>query len=210
MKNDADKERILIVDDSPETLELLERNLKSEGYEVLTAPGAAEAIGLLDETHADLVITDYKMPKSSGMDLIRYIRENLKNVRETLDVARQGFYATMEQFKKLRDKSINRKDVERYIQVLIAPDKAPDDIATVTTNRINEIVGLAFTGKGNHGETMWDAFNAVTEYTSWKRARTQDARVAASWYGPGADMNARALEVALDFEPEKELVVVRP
>ena len=74
-----EKERILIVDDSPATLEMLERNLTAEGYEVLAASGVAEAIKILDDTPTDLVITDYKMPKTSGMDLIRYVRENLKN-----------------------------------------------------------------------------------------------------------------------------------
>ena len=79
MKNAKERERILIVDDSPATLEMLERNLRSVGYEVLAAPGVAEAIRLLDDTPTDLVITDYKMPETSGMDLIRYVRENLKN-----------------------------------------------------------------------------------------------------------------------------------
>ena len=66
MRNNSERERILVVDDSPETLEMLERYLRSEGYEVLTAPSVAEAINILDDTLADLVITDYKMPKNSG------------------------------------------------------------------------------------------------------------------------------------------------
>jgi two-component system response regulator HydG len=92
MKNAPEKKRILIVDDSPETLEMLERNLRSEGYDVFTAPGVAEAIELLDDTLADLVITDYRMPKSSGMDLVRYVRENLKNTEVMMITG----YATVE------------------------------------------------------------------------------------------------------------------
>jgi DNA-binding NtrC family response regulator len=92
MKNGMDKERILIVDDSPETLEMLERNLTSEGYDVFTAPGVAEAIELLGHALVDLVITDYKMPKSSGMDLIRYVRENLRNTEVMMITG----YATVE------------------------------------------------------------------------------------------------------------------
>ena len=53
MENAKDKERILIVDDSPATLEMLERNLRSEGYEVLAAPGVAEAIKILDDNPLD-------------------------------------------------------------------------------------------------------------------------------------------------------------
>jgi len=92
MKTASEKERILIVDDSPETLEMLQRNLRAEGYDVLTAPGVAEAIRILDDTPADLVITDYKMPRTSGMDLIRHVRENLKSTEVMMITG----YATVE------------------------------------------------------------------------------------------------------------------
>ncbi len=55
-------ERILVVDDTADTLELLQRSLSAAGYEVLTAGGAAEAINILEHTPVDLVITDLKMP----------------------------------------------------------------------------------------------------------------------------------------------------
>ena len=92
MKNNPTKERILIVDDSPDTLVMLERNLRAEGYEVFTAPGVAEAIRVLEDTTVDLVVTDYKMPKISGMDLIRHVRENLK----ATEVMMITGYATVE------------------------------------------------------------------------------------------------------------------
>jgi len=79
MSSSPKKERLLIVDDSANTLEVLRRNLAAEGYQVFTAPGVAEAIETLGATHLDLVITDLKMPKVSGLDLVRHIRENFKN-----------------------------------------------------------------------------------------------------------------------------------
>jgi len=79
MTSAAERERILVVDDAPDTLELIERNLQAAGYQVFTAPGAAEAIRLLEDTRIDLVITDLKMPQVSGMDLARHVRENLKD-----------------------------------------------------------------------------------------------------------------------------------
>jgi len=75
----ADKERILVVDDAPDTLELIQRNLAAQGYQVFTARGAMEAIRILDDSPVDLVITDLKMPKVSGLDLVRHVRENLKD-----------------------------------------------------------------------------------------------------------------------------------
>ncbi len=73
------RERILVVDDAPDTLELLHRNLKSQGHQVFTASSVAEAIRILEATPTDLVITDLKMPGVSGLDLIRHVRENYEN-----------------------------------------------------------------------------------------------------------------------------------
>jgi DNA-binding NtrC family response regulator len=79
MSPKSPQERILVVDDSPDTLEVLQRNLHSKGYQVLTASGVESAVRILEQEAVDLVITDLKMPKLSGLDLVRHIRENLKN-----------------------------------------------------------------------------------------------------------------------------------
>ena len=80
MKDSSKKVRILVVDDSPDTLEVLKRNLESEGYTVITAPGAVEAIKIIESSPVDLVITDLKMPEVDGLSLVRHIQENYKNM----------------------------------------------------------------------------------------------------------------------------------
>jgi DNA-binding NtrC family response regulator len=80
MATSTKKDSILVVDDAPDTLELLRRNLESRGYRILTALNAMEAIKTLGATGVDLVITDLKMPGASGIELIRHIRENFKNI----------------------------------------------------------------------------------------------------------------------------------
>ena len=79
MTADAAPERILVVDDAPETLELLQRNLAAHDYQVFTAAGVPEALRILDNASVDLVITDLKMPQVSGLDLARHIRDNLRD-----------------------------------------------------------------------------------------------------------------------------------
>ncbi len=86
------KEAILVVDDTPSTLEVLQRSLTAEGYTAYTAPNAVDALNLLEGTFVDLVITDLKMPKISGIDLIRHIRENYKNTAVMMITG----YATVE------------------------------------------------------------------------------------------------------------------
>lgn len=71
------RERILVVDDAVDTLEMLQRNLTARRYQVVTAGGVADAVKLLEDAAVDLVITDLKMPGGSGFDLIRHVRANL-------------------------------------------------------------------------------------------------------------------------------------
>jgi len=80
MATSTKKDSILVVDDAPDTIELLQRNLESRGYQIFTAPNAMEAIKILETTVVDLVITDLKMPGASGIELIRHIRENFRDI----------------------------------------------------------------------------------------------------------------------------------
>jgi len=86
------KERILVVDDALDTLELLERNLYSKGYQVFIASSVPEALQILDETPIDLVVTDLKMPEVSGLDLVRHVRENMRDTEVMMITG----YATIE------------------------------------------------------------------------------------------------------------------
>ncbi len=68
---------VLVVDDSEGTREVLRRNLESEGYAVHTAASVDEALRLLEATPIDLVVTDVKMPRVSGLDLVLHVRDTL-------------------------------------------------------------------------------------------------------------------------------------
>ena len=78
------RESILVVDDTPETVEVLQRSLAGQGYRVYTASSVAEALVTLDALAVDLVITDYKMPGVSGLDLIRHLRENFSGTETVM------------------------------------------------------------------------------------------------------------------------------
>ncbi|HWE60856.1 MAG TPA: adenylate/guanylate cyclase domain-containing protein [Chloroflexota bacterium] len=66
--------RILIVDDEPVNTRLLRLNLRSEGYQVLTASSGPEALQLTDADDVDLLILDVMMPGMSGYDVCRVLR----------------------------------------------------------------------------------------------------------------------------------------
>jgi two-component system response regulator HydG len=71
-----DPTRILVVDDAPDTLEVIQRMLAPLGCQVITATAVAQAVQLLAQEPVDLVVTDLRMPKVGGLDLVRHVREN--------------------------------------------------------------------------------------------------------------------------------------
>ena len=71
---------VLVVYDSPETVELIKRNLQSIGHQVYTASNVQSAVKLLDSVAFDLLITDLKMPGENGIALVRHVSENFKDV----------------------------------------------------------------------------------------------------------------------------------
>lgn len=74
------KANILVVDDSPETIELITRNLESIGHRIYSANNVQSALKLIDSLRLDLVITDLRMPGENGLELVRHISENHKGI----------------------------------------------------------------------------------------------------------------------------------
>jgi two-component system alkaline phosphatase synthesis response regulator PhoP len=68
------KQKILIVDDEPDILELIEYNLKKEGYQVYTATNGLEAIQSAKKNQPELIILDIMMPKLDGIETCRQLR----------------------------------------------------------------------------------------------------------------------------------------
>lgn len=66
---------ILIVDDEPRYLRLIEANLVTEGYMVLKATNGQEAVDIVAEKHPDLVLLDLMMPILDGFEACERIRE---------------------------------------------------------------------------------------------------------------------------------------
>jgi nitrogen regulation protein NR(I) len=65
------KEQILVVDDEANLRRVLSAQLARDGYEVHTAEDGERALAFLKEHHIDLVISDLRMPRMNGMDLLR-------------------------------------------------------------------------------------------------------------------------------------------
>lgn len=66
-----EKKQILVVDDEPNLRRVLAALLARDDYDVVMAEDGAEALDILNEHHIDMVITDLRMPKVDGMELLR-------------------------------------------------------------------------------------------------------------------------------------------
>jgi len=93
-------QKILIVDDEPDILELIEYNLKKEGYQVFLASNGQEGISVAKKVHPDLIILDIMMPKMDGIEACRLMRAipEFKNTFMVFLTARSEEYSEIAGF----------------------------------------------------------------------------------------------------------------
>src|SRR5438270_2112084 len=71
----SERSRILVVDDETQITRVLKTLLQSQGYEVKTASDGETALNLAVDWIPDLIVTDLSMPRMSGIELCRLVRE---------------------------------------------------------------------------------------------------------------------------------------
>ncbi|HVQ38159.1 MAG TPA: PAS domain S-box protein [Pyrinomonadaceae bacterium] len=102
---------ILVVDDSPESTEMLGKLLEIEGAFVDLARSGAEALTIADQKRFDLVISDISMPEMDGYQLLRELRR-LPQMKDVPAVALTGYGRTAD---------IERAHAEGFAEHLIKP-----------------------------------------------------------------------------------------
>lgn len=70
------KERILIVDDEEDILELLRYNLAAEGYETVCAETGEQALEIAKSGNLNLIVLDLMLPGISGLEAARLLKED--------------------------------------------------------------------------------------------------------------------------------------
>ncbi len=75
MNNSALIKKVMVVDDEPDTLELVKLVLESGGFETVLAASGMEALASIVNTKPDLVLLDIMMPDMDGWDVFRKIKE---------------------------------------------------------------------------------------------------------------------------------------
>jgi CheY-like chemotaxis protein len=72
----VEKPRVLVVDDEPDVVTLIERTLVAEGFDVLTAYDGISALDLAETGDPDLILLDIMMPMMSGYEVCQQLKAN--------------------------------------------------------------------------------------------------------------------------------------
>ena len=120
-----EEKRILIADDDPVILRLLQVNLELEGYTVVTANNGQEAVDAAAESDPDLVILDIMMPRLDGYQACEKLKSDdatkhipvifLSAKAQQGDIDRGKAYGVAEYLTKPFDPSELLEVVERYV-----------------------------------------------------------------------------------------------
>ena len=98
MDNTLRNNRVLVVDDEPKNLKLLQVRLKSVGYDVSTAVDGLEGYEMAQKIKPAIIVSDLMMPRVDGVEFLKKIRadESLKDVGFILLTARDTHESTVE------------------------------------------------------------------------------------------------------------------
>lgn len=121
----AEDKRILIADDDPVILRLIQVNLELEGYQVLTANNGQEAVDAANAEIPDLVILDIMMPRLDGYQACEQLKSNdvtkeipvifLSAKAQSGDIEKGRSYGVAEYLTKPFDPSELLEVVERHV-----------------------------------------------------------------------------------------------
>ncbi|MBS7563171.1 response regulator transcription factor [Mucilaginibacter sp. Bleaf8] len=129
------KQKILIVDDEPDILELIEYNLKKEGYQVYTANNGQEAVAEAKKVSPELIVLDIMMPKMDGIEACRIMRTmpEFKNTFMVFLTARSEEYSEIAGFNVGADdyiaKPIKPRALVSRINAILRRNNTPDEVS---------------------------------------------------------------------------------
>ncbi len=178
---------LLLVDDSRDTLEMLSRKLAARGHRVLTAGDVAGAVTILEGTAVDLVITDYKMPKASGLELVRYVRENCRDTEVMMITGYATINGAVEAVKTGAAEYLTKPFTDEELLAAVARALERLELRRSARGPAHELIGARY-GLLGESPVMRQVFEAIA-----KAASSSATVLIAGESGTGKELVARAI-----------------
>ena len=184
MSDKANKYRVLIVDDEESMRDFLSIMLHREGYHVDTAVDGAQAVVHLRDHSYDLVISDIKMPRMTGLELLAHIKDRtpetvvlmvtaFSSTDEAVEAMKQGAYDYItkpfknEEIRLIVKNALERRDLRREnlalkealgqrfsFEGLIGKSKVMQDVFSMIRKVASSPVKILVTGESGTGKEL--------------------------------------------------------
>ncbi len=194
-----EREKILIVDDEPDTSLILQDRLEMEGYEVVTATDGYNALELIDQDLPDLVLLDIQMPQLDGIATLTHLQEKYPGMLVLMLTAHGTIQRAVEATKRGAYDFLEKPFQPEHITQKV--DRALEHQRTIESTARDELIN-------NYKEIVGESppILGVLKIIE-KIANTDSTVLVQGESGTGKELVARALHQN-SARREKEMVVV--
>jgi DNA-binding NtrC family response regulator len=175
---------VLVVDDDVNMLAMLEKFLRRAGYSVQTTSDSVNALAMVEENQYDIIITDIQMPRATGMDLLKRVRDlgrdsmvvmitAFGSVDSAVNAMKAGAYDyiskpfNIDEILALLERATQQRRLEREVELLrqevekkysfaniIGKSKAMQDIFDLIQRISHARSNVLITGKSGTGKEL--------------------------------------------------------
>ena len=152
--------KILIVDDEPFNLDLLEQELTDRGYSIERAGNGAEALKKFESFHPDLILLDYQMPDMNGIDVLKELRSRghetpivlvtaYGSIERAVQAMREGAYDFIpkpfepDHMALVVEKALDREKLRREVEILSEEVSERHHLVLGKSAKMNQAVDAA-------------------------------------------------------------------
>lgn len=196
-----DRQRILVVDDSEPTVEVIARNLEEHGYRVWSASSVAEAIRVLQATNVDLVITDMKLPGIGGIELVRHVRSNCENTRVVMITGYPSIETAVDAVKTGADEYLAKPFTDDELLPVVSKALANQKLRGARSRETTDEM-TAFYGLIGRSSVMREVYQTIR-----KAASTPATVLITGESGTGKELIARAIHYSSTRSPARFVAV---
>jgi len=192
MLTKAARPLLLVVDDEPPVLRVVERMATKAGYDVTTCGGGADAMRELLRRPADLAMVDLRMPDVNGLDLLRQIRAAVPGCEVILMTGHAAVDSAVEAIKLgAREYLTKPFDYDRVRQLLVDIRVELERRAHVTALESQVARQLEFYGMVGRSPAMQEVFSLITRLATHAKVALVTGET-----GTGKELAARAFHQA--------------